>query len=418
MKSMKIRLAESLVKTKKASLALAVASDREKSSVLLEIARQLKKSKSEIIYENKKDIRKAQKNKLSPAFIDRLDLSGDRLSRVIEAVKEVAKLPNPCGELIEKKELANGVLLKKVRVPLGVIGIIYESRPNVTVDAAALAIKSGNGIVLKGGSDALMTNSALVSCIKKALRAKGFSADSILFLDTPDRKVVDSLLRQSDFVDVLIPRGGYELVKKVALRSRIPVLYHAEGGARIYVDSSASVNRAIKICMNAKTGRPGVCNALDTIVLHQNIASVFLKKIEPLLNSSAVEIRGDRTVCQLIKAKPAREKDYHTEFLGLIVSIKVVEDVNEAIRFINEHSNRHSEGIIAENRKAISAFTEQIDAAALFVNCSTRLHDGGVFEMGAEMGIATGKLHARGPVGLRELTTYKWIALGSGQIRK
>ena len=414
---MKTRLTESLTKTKKASLALAVASAREKSLILLEIARELQKSKSEILRENAKDILRARKNKLSSAFVDRLDLSGDKLAHTIKAVKEVAKLPDPCGELIEKKKLANGVILRKVRVPLGVIGIIYESRPNVTVDAAILAIKSGNGIVLKGGSDALMTNSVLVRCIERALETKGFSPDSVLFLNTSDRKVVDNLLRQSDLVDVLIPRGGYELVKKVALRSRIPVLYHAEGGARIYVDSSAPISRAIKICMNAKTSRPGVCNALDTIVVHRDIAPRFLKEIEPLFISSGVEVRGDREACKLIKALPAREKDYHTEFLDLVVSIKVVENVTEAIQFINDHSNRHSEGIIAKSRDAIWAFTEQVDAAALFVNCSTRLHDGGVFEMGAEMGIATGKLHARGPVGLTELTTYKWIACGGGQLR-
>ena len=295
-----------------------------------------------------------------------------------------------------------GIRLKKVRVPLGVVGIIYESRPNVTLEAAALALKSGNAVILKGGKEAINTNREIVSCIHKAFKKQHLPKEIVLFLDTADRRVVDALIKADKYIDILIPRGGYELVKKVQVNSTIPVLAHSAGGARIYIDKSADINKALRICLNAKINRPATCNSLDTVVVHKGIAGIFLPKFYKLMSQNGVEIRNN----------------YETEFLDKIVAIKVVKDVNGAIRFIKKYSKGHSEGIIAVDKRAIEKFVQEIDAAGLFVNCSTRLHDGFIFGLGAEIGIATAKLHARGPVGLKELTTYKWIAYGKGQIRE
>jgi glutamate-5-semialdehyde dehydrogenase len=315
---------------------------------------------------------------------------------MIHQTEAIARSNDPIGEIIEKRVLKNGVLLLKKRVPLGVIGIIYESRPNVTLDVAALCLKSGNACVLKGGSDCLNSNRALVSCIHQALQKTGIPKEAVTFLDTANRSIVLKMLKQHQFIDVLIPRGGYELVRKVAEQSTIPLLYHAQGGARIYVDESANIKKAIAVCVNAKINRPGTCNSLDTILVHKKIAKTFLPLLAAKFMTANVEIRGDAETRKVIQASRANEVDFKTEFLSLIVSRKVVND----------------------DKAIIKKFTALIDAAALFINCSTRLHDGGVFGLGAEMGIATGKLHARGPVGLRDLATYKWVVYGNGEIRK
>ena len=411
-------LKEQLKFTKKASFMLAQLSVKEKNQILSEIVKSLDKNKELILRANKKDIKIALKNKLSHVFINRLTITEKVYEQIVRQVNQIIKLPDPIGESVEKKELKNKIVLEKVRVPLGVLGVIYEARPNVTIDAAALAIKSGNAIVLKGGSDAINSNRALSKSIQEALGKFQIPMEAVLFIDKSDRKVVDKLLIEDKFIDVIIPRGGYSLLKKVVKNSKIPVLYHAEGGARIYVDATADLEKAVKICVNAKTSRPAVCNSLDTVVVNKKIVHPFLTCLADELSAHKVEIRADEESRKIIKnARKAIEKDFETEFLGLTLSVKVVKDVNEAVEFINKYSKKHSEGIVSQDKKIIAQFSQSIDAAGVFVNCSTRFHDGGEFELGAEMGIATGKLHARGPVGLRELTTYKWIAYGDGQIR-
>lgn len=413
-----INLKKQLESTKKASFILGQILTKEKNQILSEIIKSLKRNKKFIIDENKKDIKNALKNKLSDVFINRLTITDKIFLQITAQVEQIIKLPNPIGRSIEEKKLKNGINLKKISVPIGVLGVIYEARPNVTADAAALAIKSGNAVVLKGGSNAINSNRAIAKCIREALVKTKISTETVLFLDTLERKIVDKLLTQNKFIDVIIPRGGYNLVNKVVKNSRIPVLYHAEGGARIYIDEFVDLDEAVKICENAKISRPSVCNSLDTIVVNNKIVHKFLKRFSQVVKKNKIEIMADNKVCKIIKnAKIVNQKDFETEFLSLKLSIKTVNNLDEAIEFINEYSNKHSEGIISNNKKNVDKFIKSIDAAAIFVNCSTRFHDGGEFEMGAEMGIATGKLHARGPVGLRELTTYKWIAYGDGQVR-
>ncbi|MEK7140942.1 MAG: glutamate-5-semialdehyde dehydrogenase, partial [Patescibacteria group bacterium] len=313
------------------------------------------------------------------------------------------------GEIIEERTDKNKLFLKKVRTPLGVIAVIYEARPEVTIDVAALCIKSGNAVILKGGSQALETNKTLYACILAALEKTGIDKETVSFISSNSRRTINWLLKKNEYVDLVIARGGYGLVKAVLNQSTIPVLAHAAGGARIYIDASADLSMAEEIILNAKTSKPATCNSLDTIVVHRNIVNKFIDRITNVLEMQHVKVINDQK---------ATEKVWNTEFLGLTVAIKVVKDVKEAVNFINRHSKRHSEGVVAEDKKVIDYFVDSIDAAALFVNCSTRLHDGYVFGLGSEMGISTGKLHARGPVGLKELTTYKWEMYGNGQIRK
>ena len=296
--------------------------------------------------------------------------------------------------------------MRKIRVPLGVIAVIYESRPEVTIDVAALCVKSGNVVILKGGSEAIHTNTVLYRCIRTALQQSGFPNHTVSFISTSDRRVTNALLKQHEYVDVVIARGGYDLVKTVLRTSTIPVLAHAAGGARIYIDKSARLSIANRIIINAKTSKPSACNSLDTIVIHQDIASRFLPQIVKLLKRRHVTIN-------IIP-----EQNWDTEFLRLTIGIKVVKNKEEAVDFINRHSKRHSEGIVATDKTTIDYFLHSVDAAALFVNCSPRLHGGYVFGLGSEIGIATAKLHARGPVGLKELTTYKWHVYGNGHIRE
>lgn len=412
-----MNLSRKLLKTKEASVALSDLATREKNKILDHLARFIAADEEKILRENKRDVARAKKAGMNRAFLDRLTITKKGLADMCRQVKVVGKLGDPVGRIIEKRRLANGIELRKIGVPLGVIAVIYEARPNVTVDACSLAIKSGNSIVLKGGSEALNTNRVLAGCVASALEKSGVPKEAVCFLDTRDRRVVDELLECNKLVDVIIPRGGYELVTKVAENTAIPVLYHAEGGARIYVHKSADISMAVEIIKNAKVQRPGVCNALDTVVVDRAVARKFLTRLVSLKEFGSVDIRGDEEARKIITCRKAKAEDYRTEFLSLVLSIKTVENLNEALVFIGEHSKGHSEGIVAKDRSAIKSFVSMIPASAVFVNCSTRLHDGSCFELGAEMGIATGKLHARGPVGLKELTTYKWVAYGNGQVR-
>jgi len=358
---------------------------------------------SEIVEANKKDFNNSKNKGMSSFFLERLVLDEKAVKHLVLKLENIAKLQSNLGEVIEENFDEQGLTIKKVRVPLGVIAIIYEARPEVTIDVAALCVKSGNAVILKGGSEAVETNKVLYGCILIALEKANFVKEVVSFISSSDRKITDDLLKQDKYIDLVIARGGYELVRSVLDKSSIPVLAHAAGGARIYIDESADLSIAQKIVINAKTSKPAACNSIDTIVIHQNIAATFIPSITTALNKMNVKI--------------STKEDWDKEFLGLAINIKVVQNVDEAISFINEHSKKHSEGIVATDTEAIEQFTNSIDAAALFINCSTRLHDGYVFGLGSEMGISTGKLHARGPVGLKELTTYKWEVYGNGQIR-
>ncbi len=406
---------------REAAYQLAAAPEAKLNLALESLAAKIEATSDEIIAQNQPDIVLARQNNQTKAFIDRLTLNPARVASMAQGVREIAALNSRTGQTIEERTLENGILLKKIAVPLGVIGIIYESRPNVTVDAAALCIKSGNAVVLKGGSESLNSNRFLAGLIQAALLEAGLPAGAVGFIDSPERTATHHLLKQDKFLDVLIPRGGYELVRAVVENSSIPVLYHAEGGARIYVDASADLEIAREVVFNSKTNRPSTCNTLDTVVLHRDIAADFLKKALPEFQAANVQVRADKIAVELAGSEImqlATEDDWSSEFLDLIMTVKVVESFEEALGFIRRYSKRHTEGIIAQDEAIINTFVASLDAAALFVNCSTRLHDGSVFGLGAEMGIATGKLHARGPVGLDELTTYKWVAYGQGQIRK
>lgn len=392
-----------LGKIKHSASKLSTVSEERKNAFLRYLSESLLKKQREIIAANKKDLTKARIQRLSAAFIERLGLDKNGIKNLIVKLKGIEKLNARIGEIIEERSDENKLLFRKVRAPLGIIVVIYESRPEVTIDVAALCIKSGNAVILKGGSEAVETNKVLYTCILTALEKSGLAKETVSFISSKNRENINRLLKKPEYIDLVIARGGYELVKAVLNQSTIPVLAHAAGGARIYIDETADLTVADKVIINAKTSKPAACNSLDTIVIHQNMASKFLPKITSRLKDNGVKIVED---------------DCGTEFLGLCVSIKIVKDVKEAVDFINQHSKKHSEGIIATDKKVIDYFTKSIDAAALFVNCSTRLHDGYVFGLGSEMGISTGKLHARGPVGLKELTTYKWEVYGNGQIRR
>ncbi|MBI5449413.1 glutamate-5-semialdehyde dehydrogenase [Candidatus Gottesmanbacteria bacterium] len=387
--------------TREASIALAQTTESTRNRFLEHLMDCVGNKQRELLKANKKDIMHAAKAGLSAPMVARLRLDAQGIHTMIQRIEEVKKLDSGLGSIREEKITADGLRIRKVSVPLGVIFVIYEARPEVTIDVAALCIKSGNAAILKGGSEALQTNTVLYQCIEDALHRSALHPDTVRFVTK--RSEVPYLLKQSGYIDLVIARGGYDLVKAVRSQSTIPVLSHAAGGARIYVDKSADLLMARKIIINAKVSKSAACNSLDTIVIHENIAAAFVPKITSALKASGVEIV---------------EHDWDTEFLGLRVSIKTVQNVGKAVAFIRLHSKGHSEGIVAEDQKVIDFFVQSIDAAAVFVNCSTRLHDGYVFGLGSEMGISTGKLHARGPVGLKELTTYKWEVYGHGHIRE
>jgi len=392
-----------LNKIKNASRQLSQKTEKEKNLFLQNLSDILIHNKTVILKANERDIFNAKKNKLPAAFIQRLTVDWKGIEILQTKLINLQKLKSGVNSVLEEKLLKNGINFKKVCVPIGVILIIYESRPEVTIDVAALCIKSGNAAILKGGSEASYTNEVLYTCILEAMNKSQIAKETITL--TRDRNTVINLLKQNQDIDLVIARGGCEMVEKVRSQSKIPLLAHSAGGARIYVDKSANLSQAIDILINAKISKPAACNSLDTILIHKDISDSFIVKLLKRLDESGVTVLYKTT-------------DWDTEFLDLTVSVKIVDNADEAIGFINKHTKKHSEGIIAEDQGIIDKFTESIDVAAIFVNCSTRFHDGSEFGFGSEIGIATGKLHARGPVGLQELTTYKWEAYGNGQIRK
>jgi glutamate-5-semialdehyde dehydrogenase len=368
--------------------------------------------------ENRKDLAAGEEKGLSRAMLDRLSLNDKRIDDMISAFRAVAALEDPIGEIYDVKVRPNGLKIGRMRCPIGVIGIIYESRPNVTADAGCLCLKSGNAVILRGGSEAFHSNTVLARLMTEACIKAGLPEGCIQLIPTTDRAAVDALLKAAEWVDLIIPRGGTDLIEKVTQTSIIPVIKHYNGNCFIYVDETMDIDEAVKIIVNAKTQRPGVCNALETLLIQKDTAQDLLQKLVPALIEKGVEIRGDREVCRLVpEAAPAKESDWDEEYLALILAIKIVETFEEAVDFINRHGSHHTDAILTGNHSRAMQFLSSVDSACVFVNCSTRFSDGGEFGMGCEIGISTDKLHARGPMGLKELTTYKFIVLGDGQIR-
>jgi len=402
-----------------ASRKLATVSANIKNKALDEMGRALEASAKIILDANTLDIQSAEKKNLSKHLIDRLTLDGKRIKSMVEGLKVVAKLPDPVGEIISEWSRPNGLKIKKVRVPLGVIGIIYEARPNVTVDSAALCLKAGNAVVLRGGSDAINSNVAIAKIISEAAYTAGIPQGSIQLIEDTKRETAQELMKARENVDVLIPRGGRGLIQSVVQNSQVPVIETGEGNCHAYVEKSADLKIASDIVFNAKVSRPSVCNAIETLLVDEDVASEFLPKIFKRLREAGVEIRGcDKTMEIDPKVKKASEEDWSTEFLSLILAVKVVSGVDEAIEHIAKYHTKHSETIVTKDKKAAEKFTSEVDAAAVYVNASTRFTDGFEFGFGAEIGISTQKLHARGPMGLSELTSYKYVIHGNGQVRE
>ena len=392
-------------------------SEKEKNRALLTIAEALVTETDRILAANEKDLARAEEKGMKAGLIDRLRLTEERIKGMAEGIEKVTQLPDPVGELLETIHRPNGLVIEKRRVPLGVVGIIYESRPNVTADAFSLCFKSGNAVILKGGSDALYSNKAIVSVIREGLEKSGVTEDAISFIDATDRAVTMEFMKMKEYVDVLIPRGGAGLIRSVVENSTIPVIETGTGNCHINIDEDADLAKAIPIIINAKTQRLGVCNACESLVVHEKIREKLLPDLAKTLSEKSVEIRGDEKIGEVINCVPATEEDYGTEYLDAIISMKTVKNVDEAIAHINKYNTKHSEAIITENREHAEKFLNEVDAACVYVNASTRFTDGFEFGFGAEIGISTQKLHARGPMGLRELTSYKYRITGNGQIR-
>lgn len=398
---------------------IATASTGEKNKVLEAIAQVLLENSDAILAENEKDIENARDNGISETMVDRLRLTKERIKGIADACMELVNLEDPVGEVLQGSVRPNGMRITKVRVPMGVIGIIYESRPNVTVDAGALCLKSGNAAILRGGKEAIHSNMILVNLMQRALETSGFAKETIQLVEDTSREVSTQMMQANGYIDVLIPRGGAGLIQAVVQNATVPVIETGTGNCHIYVDDSADLEMAVQITDNGKTQRPSVCNALETCLVHKDVADKFLPMLQKVFEKHQVEIRG----CERTKAilgdsvVLATPQDYATEFLDYIMSIKVVDSIEEAIAHIRKYSTGHSECIITESYRHAEQFQKEIDSACVYVNCSTRFTDGGEFGLGAEIGISTQKLHVRGPMGLKELTTMKYLINGSGQIR-
>ncbi len=408
-------------KAKEASYALAGYSAENKNRMLNAVAAALGdvRNRERMKRENAVDVEGAKAAGRDATFIDRLTLTDARIDDMIEGVRQIVALPDPVGEVVEHRTLDNGLDIKRVRAPLGVIGIIYEARPNVTVDAAALCLKSGNAVVLRGGKDAINSNRALYEIMRGAIAAEGLEADAVAFIDDPSRDASKVMLAQADYIDVLIPRGGEGLKKFVLENAAMPVIASAGGNCHIYVEKTADLVKAVPVIVNAKVQRPSTCNALEHLIVDRAIAAEFLPVIYAALREKNVEILGTEEVAAILpNVALATEKDFYTEFLAYKITFMLVDGVKEAVSFINAHSTCHSEAILTRDRTAANYFTANVDSAAVYVNASTRFTDGFQFGLGAEMGISTQKLHARGPIALKELTSVKYVITGDGQVRK
>lgn len=404
---------------KQAAAKLAVTSTAVKNTALLAMAAALEAQQSEILAANERDMTAAAAKGMKSSMLDRLKLTAERISGMADGLRQVAGLADPVGNVIDGKTLPNGLHITKIRVPLGVIGIIYEARPNVTADAAGLCLKSGNAVILKGGSEAMESNKTVVAILAQAAEGAGIPAGSIQFIDTSDRQAVQDLIHMNGLVDVVIPRGGAGLIQAVVRNASVPVIETGAGVCHTYVDKDADVEMAMKIAFNAKVQRPSVCNAMETLLVHKDIADKFLPMMLMMYNSSAVEIRGDEAVQEYSgQVHPATEEDWSTEYGDLRLSVKIVDSIEEAMAHIAKYGTGHSECIVTDNYQAAQLFQYTVDAAAVYVNASTRFTDGNEFGFGAEIGISTQKLHARGPMALPELTSTKYLINGNGQVRK
>lgn len=392
----------------------------KKNSILASIAHEIDVNRDKLKHCNQKDLNLGREKHLTEAFLDRLALNDARIDGMIQSCQELIELPDPVGEIYESSVRPEGFTVSRMRVPIGVIGIIYEARPNVTIEAATLCMKSGNGVILRGGSNAYHSNMALIKIIQKALKDNKVDEHLISYLDTTDRSAVEELLKQDDLIHLIIPRGGEGLIRSVVENSRIPVLKHYKGVCHVYVHEDADQEMAQKITLNAKVSRPATCNSAETLLIDESIAKEFLPKILPALQEKGVEIRA----CNKTRAiyskniSVASDADYAAEFLDLIISVKVVKNIDEAIAHIAKYGSGHTESIISKDKKVCDYFIRNTDTASVIVNASTRLADGGVYGLGAEIGISTDRLHARGPMGLKELCTYKWVVQGDGHLRK
>jgi glutamate-5-semialdehyde dehydrogenase len=401
-----------------ASRRLATASTADKNAALLAIAAAIRREKAALVAANQEDLNAARAAGLEPAMLDRLTLSEKGVDSMAEGVEQVAKLPDPIGEMGEFKFRPSGIQVGKMRVPLGVIGIIYEARPNVTADAAALCLKSGNAAILRGGSEAIRSNRAIAALVQEGLQAAGLPAECVQVIDTTDRAAVGELIVMREFVDVIVPRGGKGLIARLLADARVPMIQHLDGNCHVYLEEEANPEKALKIVENAKTQRYGTCNTAESLLVDRNIAAMLLPPIARMLTTKGVEIRGCAETLALVpNAIAATDEDYYTEFLAPIISVKVVAGIDEAIAHINQYSSHHTESIVTDNHPKAMRFLREVDSASVMINASTRFADGFEYGLGAEIGISTDKIHARGPVGLDGLTSQKWIVLGDGHVR-
>jgi glutamate-5-semialdehyde dehydrogenase len=404
--------------SKQASLSLSIASTSIKNGVLEKAAKNIHSRSKKILTANGRDMFHAKKEKISEALLDRLELNMERVEAMSKGLKDVARLQDPVGKIIAAWERPNGLKISRVRVPIGTIAIIYESRPNVTADAAGLSLKSGNSSILRCGSESLNSSTIIAECLRDALKSFKLPADCVQLIPTKDRQAVAELLKMDQYIDIIVPRGGRGLIERVLKESRIPVIRHLDGICHVYVHSSANLNIARKIVLNAKMRRPGICGAAETLLIDENILDSFLPPILDDLIRSGCEVRGGRNIRSLDpRVKKVKDLDWDTEYLDAIISVKSVSDVSEAIDHISKHGSQHTDSIISSEAGPTKAFLQKVDSGIVMHNVSTQFADGGEFGMGAEIGISTGKLHARGPVGAEQLTTYKYIVKGNGQTR-
>lgn len=404
---------------KEGARVLLKSSSKQKNIVLEKMAEALQTRAKELITENKKDIKFAQKKGLSKALIDRLTLNEKRIKEMSQGLREIAALPDPIGEILKMWHRPNGMTVGRMRVPIGVIGIIYESRPNVTADAAGLCLKAGNAVLLRGGSEAINSNKAIVKVLRDIAKKHGLHEGAITFIDIPDREAIMEMLKLEGIVDLIIPRGGEPLIRVVTENSRIPVLKHYKGICHVFVDRDADIRMAEEICFNAKVQRPGTCNAMETMLVDTKIAKVFLPGMIKRFKKAIVRLKGCNLTLRFDPSiEKAKEEDFYKEYLDMILNIKVVKDMDDAMAHIAKYSSSHSDAIVTTNYNKAMRFLKEVDSSAVFVNASTRLNDGFQFGLGAEIGISTDKIHARGPMGLEELTCTKFIVLGNGQLRE
>ena len=421
----KLSLSEQAKAASYASGYLATATAEIKNTALIAIAEAVEANSTSILDANAEDLENAKRDGMDFHIRDRMTLNGNRVQDMADAARSISKLEDPIGEVLEQRNLPNGLHLERVRVPIGVIGVIYESRPNVTIDIATLCLKSGNAVILRGGKECILTNMTLATIIKDAVESAGIPSDIVQFIESTDRALVKEMLQMDEAIDLMIPRGSAELVNFVGQNAKMPAITGGIGVCHTYVDADADLDNALEIVVNAKVQRPTVCNALDTVLVHQAVAHNFLPKLAHEFGIQNVELRADSRAMSILDAlasgaeiKQAVSDDFGTEFLALIASVKIVDSIDEALTHISNYGSGHSEAIVSENNEVIERFLNEADASAVFANASTRFNDGGEFGLGAEVAISTNKLHARGPMGLKEITSYKWKIRGQGQVRQ